>query len=405
MTLPTQSLYISRTAQQGLLEFHKQCYNLMSRQWNMREQMRKIDLDYIRESDWTVENYRARIANAYGDSSKLQNITIPVIKPQITSAVAYQSAVFLTDYPLFGVVSDPIYIDAALQMQSLIEENSIRGGWTRELMLYFNDGFKYNLSAIEVWWDRVVTAVLETDISYKGGSEAKPKEIIWAGNCMKRWDPYNTYFDSRVIPYDISSKGEFAGHTEVMSRTALKTFINSLDTKLIENIKEAFESPSMLSSTSTGTGDGGYFIPQINPQALLNVDPLDSMDWMGWAALTSKSNPPINYRNLYEVSTEYVRIIPSDFGLRVPAPNTPQVWKQIIVNHSVVIYAERQTNAHEKIPVFFGSPSEDGLGYQTKSLASDALPFQQVASGLMNSVIAGRRRAVTDRVLYDPSRV
>src|SRR3989304_10498432 len=125
MTLPTQSLYVPRTAQAGLIQFHKQCYNLMSRQWNLREQMRKIDLDYIRESDWTVENYRARIANAYGDSNKLQNITIPVIKPQITAAVAYQVAVFLTDYPLFGVVSDPVYIKAAKQMQALIEENYI----------------------------------------------------------------------------------------------------------------------------------------------------------------------------------------------------------------------------------------------------------------------------------------
>jgi len=120
---------------------------------------------------------------------------------------------------------------------------------------------------------------------------------------------------------------------------------------------------------------------------------------------TRKSGGAINYRGLYEVSTEYVRIIPSDFNLRVPAPNTPQVWKLIIINHSVIIYAERQTNAHEKIPVFFGCPSEDGLSYQTKSLATDALPFQQTASALMNSVLAARRRAVTDRVLYDPSRV
>jgi len=113
----------------------------------------------------------------------------------------------------------------------------------------------------------------------------------------------------------------------------------------------------------------------------------------------------INYSGIYEVSIEYVRVIPSDFALRVPAPNTPQVWKLIIINHSVVIYAERQTNAHNKIPILFGCPGEDGLGYQAKSLAIDAMPFQQISSTLMNSVLASRRRAITDRVLYDPSRV
>ena len=100
-----------------------------------------------------------------------------------------------------------------------------------------------------------------------------------------------------------------------------------------------------------------------------------------------------------------VRIIPSEFNLRVPAPNTPQIWKLIWINHSVLIYAERQTNAHEKIPTFFFQPGNEGLAYQSKSLAEDAIPFQQTSSALMNSVLAARRRAITDRVLYDPSRV
>ena len=368
--------------------------------------MRNIDLAYLREQDDTIENRRAEIANTYGDSNKIQNITIPIIKPQVRAAVAYQAAVFLTDYPIFGVVADPMYQPMAKQMQAVIEENSIRGSWARELLLFFQDGFKYNLSALEVDWCRIATATLETDVTFQGGQQGKPKTIIWQGNKLKRWDPYNTYFDARIEPYLIPTHGEFVGHTELMSRTALKQFIASLETKLIENIKPAFESPSLLNIGDTGTFGASYYIPRLNPKALLDVDSIESFDWMGWVGAQQRgSNAGINYRGLYEVSTEYIRVIPSDFSLRVPAPNTPQIWKLIIVNHSVVIYAERQTNAHEKIPVFFGSPSEDGLSYQAKSLAIDAMPFQQVGSALMNSVLAGRRRAVTDRVLYDPSRV
>jgi len=368
--------------------------------------MRNIDLAYLREQDDTIENRRAEYANMLGDSNKIQNITVPVIKPQVRAAVAYQAAVFLTDYPIFGVVSDPVYIDMAKQMQAVIEENSIRGSWAREILLFFIDGFKYNISALECCWSKVVTATLETDPAFQGGQQGKPKNIIWQGNSLKRWDPYNTYFDARVEPYLIPTQGEFVGHTELMSRTALKQFIGTLEVKLIENIKEAFESPSLLNIGDSGTFGASYYIPRVNPKALLDVDSIESFDWMSWVgARASTAEAKINYRGLYEVSTEYIRVIPSDFALKVPAQNTPQVWKLIIVNHSVVIYAERQTNAHEKIPVFFGSPSEDGLSYQSKSLAVDAMPFQQVASALMNGVLAGRRRAVTDRVLYDPSRV
>ena len=127
-------------------------------------------------------------------------------------------------------------------------------------------------------------------------------------------------------------------------------------------------------------------------------------DWMAWVQ-ASKSKIDINYKNYYELTTLYARIIPSDFGIKVPAANTPQVWKFVYVNHSVLIYAERQTNAHGDLPILFGQPLEDGLSYQTKSLATNVQPIQEVTSALMNSNIAARRRAISDRGLYDPSRI
>lgn len=404
-----QAFNIPPHVQQGLIQYHRTASTLVERQWNLRESMRQIDLAYLREQDNTTENQRAKISNRLGDSNKIQNVTIPVIKPQIKAAVAYQAAVFLTDYPIFGVEAAPQYIDAAKQMQAVIEENSVRGSWVRELLLFFQDGFKYNLSAIEIAWDKKITAALDTDPSFEQGQQGKVREVIWEGNCLERWDPYNTYFDCRVEPYEIPTKGEFCGHTKLMSRTALKTFLAQLDNKIIENIKPAFESPSLLGvGNNGGTHGAAYYLPLINPDALIDREIIGQVDWMSWVGLSqgnSGRNGKINYRGIYEVSIEYVRIIPSDFNLRVPAPNTPQVWKLILINHSVIVYAERQTNAHDKIPVFFGCPAEDGLGYQTKSLAVDGLPFQQTSSALMNSVLAARRRAITDRTLYDPSRV
>lgn len=404
---PTQGFVISKAAQEGLIQFHRTAPTVISQQWNIKEQMRQIDISYIREADYTDEQVLAQLANLRGDANKIQNITIPIIKPQVRAAVAYQAGVFLTDYPMLGVVSSPQYISAAKQMQAVIEENSIRGSWVREFLLYFQDGFKYNLSFLEASWDKITTAALETDPSFAGGRQGKIREVIWEGNCISRWDPYNTYFDCRVDPYDLPEKGEFAGHTVLMSRTALKAFIAKLDNKIIANIAPAFESATALAPLGSGQYGASYYIPIINGKALVDPTLMTLSDWDTWVGIanSAKNQGRIHYRGLYEVSIEYVRLIPSDYGMTVPAPNTPQVWKLIIVNHSVIIYAERQTNAHEKIPVFPGCPSEDGLSYQTKSLAQDALPFQQVTSALMNSVLASRRRAISDRTLYDPSRV
>jgi len=400
MATPTTPMFVPKIAQQGIVQFHKSCYQMLLQNWNIREQMRAIDLAYMREQDWTVENRRARIANRYGDATKVQNITVPVVMPQVENAVAYQASVFLSGLPIFESVAHPQYEEQALQLNTIIEDQSIKGGWVRELQMFFRDGFKYNLSAVEVSWDSVVTAALETDLQYSA-KEARPKSIVWEGNCLRRRDPYNLILDTRVAPSQLATKGEFGGFTELMSRTALKTFINRLPVKIIENITEAFESGI---GAPGNTAPESYYMPMLNPDALLNRNIRASTDWMAWASLANP-NPSIQYKNLYEVTTLYGRIIPSDFGLKVPAANTPQVWKFILVNNAVLIYAERQTNAHDMIPLLVGQPYEDGLMYQTKSLAQNVLPYQQVSSALLNQSLAASRKSIYDRMVYDPSRI
>lgn len=397
-------LIIPDKSQAALVQFHRQCYSMLNQQWNLREQMRQRDLAYIRENDWTQENWRAKLANRYGDPTKFQNVTVPVVMPQVEAAVTYQSSVFLTGVPIFGFVAPASEEDTALQYQAIIEENSVRGGWVGQFQQFFRDCFKYNLGALEVSWDREVTEAVETDLGFMTGKEGKPKQVIWEGNKIRRWDLYNTFFDTRYKPTQIYKDGEFVGQTELMSRIHLKKFINELPDKMISNVKAAFESGM---GTQGGSGTGGiesYYIPQINPGALMQIDPKRTTDWMSWAGMLDRPQP-IEYKNLYEVTTLYARIIPSDFALKVPSANTPQVWKFIIVNHQVLIYAERQTNAHGFLPVLFGQANEDGLGFQTKSLADNAKPFQDISSALVNSAMASRRRAISDRTLYDPSRV
>ena len=396
-------MIISRIAQEGLLQFSRQCYNQLNTQYNVREQMRQIDLSYMREKDQTDTHQKAKLANRYGDTNKFQNITIPVVLPTIESAVVYQASVFLSGNPIFGVVANPDFQDAAMQMEALMEDHSLKGGWIRHLQMFFRDGFKYNISAIEVTWEQKVTAVLETDSSFAGGKQGKPKEVIWEGNVIRRLDPYNILFDTRVPITEVAEKGEFAGYTELKSRVALKSYIAALPNKMVDNIKEAFES-GLGGNAGNSATNASFYIPVVNVDALINMNIRGGTDWMAWAG-ASQTQSSIQYKNVYELTTLYARIIPADFGMRVPAPNTPQVWKFVYVNHQVLIYAERQTNAHGLIPIIFGQPLEDGLSYQTKSLAQNVQPIQDISSAMMNSVIAARRRAISDRGLYDPSRV
>lgn len=388
---------VSAKSQEGIVKYIQLAAQSMGSNWDLRSKFEEIDKAYMREQDLSEENEKARRANAYGDKTKFQNITVPVVLPQVEAAVTYQTSVFLQGYPIFGVVASPEYIDEALQMETVIEEQSIRGGWTAELIQHFRNGFKYNFAGLEVVWDAEVTAALDTDIGFSS-TQAKPKEVIWEGNCIKNLDVYNMIFDTRVLPTEIPVKGEFAGYVELMTRIQLKQFIATLPDKMVANVTAAFE------SSPSADGYGSFYIPQINPKAAKDRRKYDTFNWDSWAGL-SESERRIAYKNMYEVTTLYARILPSDFGLRVPAPNTPQIWKFICVNGSVLLYVERQTNAHNLLPVLVSQPLDDKLGFQTKSLAENALTFQDITSAMWNSNIAARRRAISDRGIYDPSRV
>lgn len=402
-TTPTQLTNLDEKQSEAVLNYAIAAQNLLVNQFSLRTHMEDVDRAYMRENDFTEANIRARKANRAGDAKKFQDITVPIVMPQVEAALGYMANVFCTGYPTFGVSADPTEEDAALQMETIIAENSVTAGWVRNLLMFFRDGLKYNLHALEVTWAQQTVYGIETDVSAE--NSAKVKTSLWQGNVLKRMDLYNTFFDPRVHPSEIASKGEFAGYIEVMSRVQMKKFFNDQFGKINPDIvKRALES-SAPSTVTTAAAPFNYYQPMINPYPLMDKSNVQIFDWLQWANNINPSKTGIRYTNIYQIATLYGRIIPADFGLNVPEKNTPQVWKFIIVNGSVVVYAERQPNAHNLIPIFFGQPIEDGLDFQTKSFATNVRDLQDLASAMWNGFIASKRRLIGDRVLYDPLRI
>ncbi len=372
-------------------------------QYSMRAELENIDRQYMRERDWTDDTIKARIAARRGDNTKFQNVTVPVIMPQVQSALTYLSNVFATGYPMFPVTADPANEDAAMQLETVINENAVTAGWAQQLIKFFRDGLKYNIHALECTWEQRTTWAVENDVSKRNSAGAK--KVLWNGNVLRRMDMYNTFWDPRVHPVEMHFNGEYAGYTEIYSRSRFKKFCNDLYNRVSPGkVIEALASQPVQGAIGTSNNAPfGYYIPIINPFPFMNRQA--GFDWMAWATNTVVSKTGAQFANVYSVTTFYARIIPSDFDLKVPERNTPQVWKYIIINGQVILSAERLTNIHGYIPIFFGQPIEDGLDYQTKSFASNVSDMQDIASAMWNSYMASKRRLIGDRVLYDPSRI
>ena len=402
MATNTTPLPIPQDAQDRVVNYLSAAFNLYGGSFNIRSQLLERDRAYYREQDQSGEHRRAQEANRAGDPTKIQSITVPVVMPQVESALAYLSETFLTGYPIFGVVAPPKFADALASMEAVIGENSVRGAWPLELMKTLRNGLKYDLGAVEVVWEKKKTFSIETpDIANL--NRGKTKETQYEGNFMYDRSPYNLILDTRVSPERNHIEGEYAGYTEMLSRIETKKRMGDLDILGTMNFRKGYESGV---PGAGGSGDTGFYMPEINPSALLPADSRTGFDWMVWSGQAADSSKqPIAYKNSYEWTVLYARIVPKEFGINVKGAGEIQIWKFIVLNRSVVIYAERQTNAHSYLPIIVCKPSNDGMAWQSKSFAQNAEPIQQLSSALVNSGLASQRRKVYDRMLYDPTKV
>lgn len=403
MVATAAPILIGTKAQENLLSFCKstQLSTFNPQNIDLRARFKYIDIEYIRENRMAIDQaVQSAIANRSGDKRKIQDMVIPVVEPQVESSLAYLTSVFLTGMPIFGIVSGPDNEDEAEQVEAVVSENSMTGGWPREFMMFFRDGLKYNFSAIECDWCIKKVYTLETDVKQGKGANATAKEIQWQGNSIKRCDPYNTLFDPRIKLTEQHEKAEFVGHVELHNRVSLTNYLQSLPYRL--NYTKALQSTMQLNSGIMQL----YYIPEIFTENLSPVTKtMGLVNWDVWANGGKLGANGMNYKNLYQLITRFVRIVPKDFELNVPAAGQVQIWKIVTVNDAEIVYVERLSNAHNYLPMLFGQPIEDGLNLQTKSFAQKQIPLQDIASSLVNARFAARRRAITDRGLYDPSRI
>lgn len=383
-----------------LLHYAKDCAVRQSSSLaDFRTLLRYRDRAYQRQLNTTAEHIKAVRANMSGDARKVQDMTVPIVMPQIESAVAYQAGVYLTAAPIFGVVTYPANQSAAMQFETALMEQSVRYGWVRELIKVFRDGFKYNFGAAVVDWKRTPLKTVVTDTNISTAGMAAIREHSYGGNMISRIDPYNCFMDMTVAPANLHTEGEFFGHNTLISRIQLKRLLAVLDPQKTTHATEAFE--SQFAGASQDSTDGMHFnTPEINQYLNMSATNYTSGNWGQWMGLPGSNNRNgISYKDNYVLTHFYCRALPSDFGAR---GNTAKVYHAIIINWQTVIFAEEVNAAHDFMPCFVMQPNEDGLGYQTQSMLDNALPFQDMSSALWNISLESKRRLIFDRLVYNP---
>lgn len=400
-------LKITKESQASLMGFMQKVIEYhTSNKMELINKMDIIDRAYARFKELeasvnTDGGVDIRVANTACDvfDSK-DRVTPPIVVSQVDAYVAYLAEVFLSGSPLFPVVSTPGTRKLAEQLEVLMDDHAQIGGWAREFLMFFRDAVKYNYSAIEVEWDAIEEFTSLNEFMTGTGRRLQRNDKFF--NKVKRLNPRNVIRDPSVIPGNLAKDGDYVGYVERMSMTKLKR-------KLIKLQKQdrAFNIQAAMDTGQIAALHDGTLAYQTDPQISGYVTAQGyqtkfGVDWDAWAeGKTQNGRKTPKYGAMYEVCTLYARIIPADHAIRAPQPNTPQIWRIIMVNNQVIVSAHRIISAYDWLPILIGQPVEDGFAEQTQSIAEGEIPFQNAAETLFNIRFSAARRAVSDRALYN----
>lgn len=387
---------LSVQAKDALIDVVKNARAAFYRNTTLRDNLLWIDRNYNCVDATTVKSVQDRLSNMLGTTSVAPNFVVPMVKPQIETATGKLADTFLSGSQIFLVGADAGNEDAALQYNSIIRENESRGMWTLEFSRAIRDSFKYNLCGI--WADWGVETTYSVD---KGADSGSRSEVTWAGNTITRLDMYNTFWDIRHIPCNVSSKGEFIGTSQLLTMAEMKKYCNTMFTLV---------PPSTITAALNSTGSAGvtsdaswYYRPDTNPHTLESKGaPVDWSHFFSKVNGVNSGRSDIQYQSTYVRTTVYMRIIPQTFGMELSHANHPQIFKITIINGTVLFDCERMTNAHDLFPMLLAQSTDDGLGLSTMSMSEDLIPLQMQASSFWNAAMHAKRRAVVDRGIYNP---
>ena len=361
-----------------------------SKHTGLRSRFERIDAYLEKESDKSSDTQKGRIVNELGDKSKIGNTEIAICKIQKETAHAYLTGLFLTGSPIFAAVADKELENAASMLTALTARDQERLAWIPNMMEAFSDVLKYNICAVEVGWtQRRGTAVAESLGSTGKAKLGVANPIVYEGNGIKHLDPYNLILDRSVNPSKIHTDGTYGGYVERINYIQLKR-------RYLE-WNDLFTIKANIAQIWTSAPVGDYYEPTYHRS---NDGRKDNTwaDFWGNATLSRKAD----VSGAYEVTTLYARLIPREFEIAATNAGQPQIFKLIYVNR-LLAYSELLSQSHEYLPIVVGQLDPGTL--DTKSYCEYVTDLQDLSTSLMTAALNSQRRAVSDRAIYDQSRI
>lgn len=388
----TVTVGLSKKSQQAIMSIVEQ--RTSKYDWStQRERMLHVDKAMQLEED---KRRAGRDSNGYAADTQP-----PIVKPEVDTAHAFFVDLFCSGDPMFKVIETNTNAEAAKMMQAQVTSDELHYGYPKQVSQYLRDCLKYNIAALDVSWDVAEIFQPMNDITFDAKGEAEATTTLYRGNKIKRIDPYNLIIDKSIPINEQHERAAYGGYYERVTMLELHELLASAKAadKVVLN-----ETPEMWSSSPR---TDKFYVPTISQ----SCGDVDSGAWGSFffpdtsKVHSSNKHHAVNYKEHYELTTMYMRIIPSMFGIDVTSKDRVQIWKFVIVNNQYIILAERQTNAHNKLGLLVTQMDDSGVWSESKSMAEMLVPYQNQSTQMQDALLGMVWKAVSDKGIYDSRRI
>lgn len=334
------------------------------------------------------------------DKSKIGTAELAIARITQETAEAYLAGAFLTGMPIFQAVSTRERESTAEQLNVLTKRDQDMFGWVAELLLAHKDVLKRPICAVEVTWEKklVSTVTTTTDASGKNSIGAV-SSVGYQGNRIKRLDPDNLLFDTAVPPWKVHTEGTFAGYVEKLSYVQSSAEYSKLDPLYLINMNKEAIWKNEPTDAISNKAPSLYYKQCVH--SIRNSIGTTTSEWEQFWGGNNLNKPRGNTLDgQLEWVHLYVRIPLADFGGKADAGI--HVCKMIYIN-GYLAYFEPLFNSHGMLPIILGQ-MEDGTVH-TNSHTEYVLDLQDLGTSFVAATMSSLRRAVSDRAIYDPSRI
>lgn len=322
------------------------------------------------------------------------NITIPVVGPQLSTIAAQLAKIFLRNDPPLQMFSAPAGADIANQYNILYGRYSRKFKWRRNLLCAIRDVVTYNFCAAEVRWRSRAVGVVSSSVSVQTG-RMKTTGAFEEGEEIRHLNPYNVVWDGSVPIEEVAYRGAYAGYFTKYTRIGLFQYLRDIGLEV---------TPALYKEITSASGEleNLFFTPKINDVSA-NDDSPQTYDGM-WDGEEAEKEVKTG-TDKYILTTLYLRIIPLDFGITSDTSADITIIKLYLLGTSVLLGAEIMDNAHQLFPIVFGQGEESALGSNSYTLSEELAPLQNTATKLYHTELASSRRLISDRAIYDANMI